>query len=353
MKSEKTIIQSVEKSQCILCNSSGALLYENLVDKVFNSPGMWSLKQCINSKCRLVWLDPMPIPEDIYVAYQNYYTHYEEHKKQSFLKKINDFLCKVYIQEKMGYEVGVRAPWSKCLMPFAYLHPAGLDRIQSRVMFLNSPKDKTSNKLLEIGCGNGQKLKVMQALGWNVTGIDFDSEAVKTAQRNGLCVQEGELVSQKYADNSFDAIYMGHLIEHIYNPQETLRECFRLLKNNGKLMILTPNVDSWGHQKYKNAWRGLEPPRHIHLFNQSNMVTLLTSIGYQRIEATTLTQGAAYILGMSQEIKSSSSRSIYSKKNRCNLVSKFLGFGYQLWERYLNSSRTDIGEEILISASKF
>src|SRR5262245_3389479 len=58
---------------CYLCGALGRVLYQNLIDRTFNTPGAWTLKKC--TVCGLLWLDPLPLEEDISIAYQTYYTH--------------------------------------------------------------------------------------------------------------------------------------------------------------------------------------------------------------------------------------------------------------------------------------
>lgn len=103
----------------------------------------------------------------------------------------------------------------------------------------------------------------MQALGWQVEGVDFDPKGVRNAQAKGLTVHLGDLDRQGYPDDSFDAVAMSHVIEHVPDPSALLRECRRILKPGGRLVVLTPNVASWGHRLYGSDWRGLEPPRRM------------------------------------------------------------------------------------------
>jgi hypothetical protein len=56
---------------CTLFGSKGEKLYENMTDDLFGVSGSWSLRKCPNYACQLIWLDPMPSPEDI----PKLYTH--------------------------------------------------------------------------------------------------------------------------------------------------------------------------------------------------------------------------------------------------------------------------------------
>src|SRR5688500_8488320 len=63
------------RPSCLLCGTPGARIYTGLNDRLYNAPGEWSLSKCTNAACELVWLDPMPVPEDLPLAYRTYYTH--------------------------------------------------------------------------------------------------------------------------------------------------------------------------------------------------------------------------------------------------------------------------------------
>jgi hypothetical protein len=60
---------------CYVCGGTGKLLYDGLRDRLFEAPGDWSFKRCVNRDCGLIWLDPMPMPDDIGYAYRTYFTH--------------------------------------------------------------------------------------------------------------------------------------------------------------------------------------------------------------------------------------------------------------------------------------
>jgi ubiquinone/menaquinone biosynthesis C-methylase UbiE len=147
-------------------------------------------------------------------------------------------------------------------------------------------------KLLEVGCGSGDMLKLMQELGWHVEGVDFDHKAVENAQRKGLHVSHGALEAQAYPDNHFDAITMSHVIEHVPDPVLLLSECYRILSPGGRVVIVTPNSDSWGHAKFASSWRGLEPPRHLHVFNPQSFTILSQKVGFRILKVFTTIRNA-------------------------------------------------------------
>ena len=69
------------------------------------------------------------------------------------------------------------------------------------------------------------------------------------------------------------------MIEHVPDPIATLKECARLLKKGGKLVLATPNQESMSHRTFGKDWRGLEPPRHLHIFSPSSLNRALNQAG--------------------------------------------------------------------------
>jgi SAM-dependent methyltransferase len=103
------------------------------------------------------------------------------------------------------------------------------------------------------------------------------------ATKNGLDVALGSLEQQCYPSEHFDAVTLSHVIEHVPDPVGTLVECARLLKKGGKLVIATPNNASLGHRLFGRNWRGLEPPRHLHIFSPQSLRRTLGMAGFQNI----------------------------------------------------------------------
>jgi ubiquinone/menaquinone biosynthesis C-methylase UbiE len=136
---------------------------------------------------------------------------------------------------------------------------------------------------LDVGCGSGDWLLSMRELGWEVMGVDFDENAVKVGRQRGLTVNCGALEQQNFPNDSFDAVSLNHVIEHVPHPVEALRECARILKPGGKLVVSTPNNSSLGHRIFKEHWRGLETPRHLHLFSFQSMQLAIGLAGFQNI----------------------------------------------------------------------
>jgi 2-polyprenyl-3-methyl-5-hydroxy-6-metoxy-1,4-benzoquinol methylase len=103
----------------------------------------------------------------------------------------------------------------------------------------------TSLSLLDVGCGPGTFLSLAQQVGFDVTGLELNSElANKAHTKTGLPVIIGDLMSAELSDRRFDVIAMLDLIEHLADPVSVLRRCYELLKAGGSLVVYTPNHNS-------------------------------------------------------------------------------------------------------------
>lgn len=267
---------------CVLCGGRGELVYSGLSDRLFSASGTYDLKKCPDIHCGLIWPDPMPLTEDIGKAYRNYYTHMarNEAKTAGLVKRLYRGMKRGYWAGKYGYNSSSITFAERCLGKLIYLLPISRGAADGDIRFLNAVPQ---GRLLDVGCGSGDWLLSMREMGWQVEGVDFDDNAVKAARQQGLEVQCGSVEQQKFASGRFDAVILNHVIEHVPDPVATAAECRRILKPGGKLVIFTPNAASLGHQVFKQDWRGLEPPRHLHVFSTRSMPRMLRLAGFADI----------------------------------------------------------------------
>src|SRR5262249_51869223 len=131
-----TPIRTRRRSACWLCGTGGELLFEDLYDHLFGVQGRWSLRQCTNTVCRMVWLDPVAIEEDIGHLYRRYYTHATTAGRHGPRERIHDAVRSGYLQSKLGYARGVGRRWYRYLHLLAHVYPTGPHNIASTAMFL-------------------------------------------------------------------------------------------------------------------------------------------------------------------------------------------------------------------------
>lgn len=338
-------IRSLPCPACYLCGSAGERLYENLKDRLFGAPGTWNLKRCSNRVCGLLWLDPMPAEEDIGKAYRNYFTHNEMGSvRKSWLKRVFGVAKKGYWARKYGYNKDVVGRWPELLGMAIELYPGRRAELDFTVMYLPS---HPNGQLLDVGCGSGQALQNMAELGWRVKGVDFDPQAVAIAQKKGLEVRVGNLTAQGYPSGSFDAITMSHVIEHVHDPLSLLRECRRILKPGGQLVIVTPNSRSWGHQKYAVSWMHLDPPRHLHIFNSQALCRLVEMAGFKLVSLCTTIRDTNGLFVGSRSIQRTGGH-VMDGQSRSGRLRLIWGRSMQFAEWVLLKLKPAIGEEVAL-----
>ena len=289
------LVETNPRPNCPVCHAEGTPLYKKLKDRLFNTEGEWNMKKC--SACKTVWLDPTPRPEEIYKLYLTYSTHYSSGNE--FVAKDRTFLNNVR-QALLSHEYGYPYDGNPLIRYIAYIHPGWKDTQAANIFYTPHTID---GLLLDVGCGNGSSMQMMEKKGWRVTGTDFDVEAVKEAKSKGLNVKLGELSSIAFPTGSFDAVMMNHVIEHVPDPLSLLKECRRILKKGGTLVMITPNAASRGHSFFKRDWRALETPQHLQVFSIDSLGELTRKAGFEDVEAFSSTQGAYYILESSYNLK--------------------------------------------------
>lgn len=141
-------------------------------------------------------------------------------------------------------------------------------------------RQRPPGRLLDIGCGRGSFLAGMRDAGWDVAGAEFSEETASYArQAYGVPVA----TDLTFSDGSFDVITINHVLEHIPDPVAMLRDCYRLLKKDGLLVVAVPNIDSLQAQFGKGKWFHLDVPCHLYQFSEQGLVGLLRAEGFRII----------------------------------------------------------------------
>jgi 2-polyprenyl-3-methyl-5-hydroxy-6-metoxy-1,4-benzoquinol methylase len=333
-------------TSCESCGSSGHVLYRDMHDLLFVAPGSWRVMTCSGPNCGLMWLSPRPLEQDIGKLYLSYFTHEDSVVHPSLPRRVLTSLEHAYLAQKYGYRSDRGGAMQRLLALALYLYPGGTTGADLSVMYLPAT---LRGRLLDVGCGSGVLLERIRSLGWEVEGLDVDAFAVENARRKGLKIHLDDLERCRFPDGSFDVITMRHVIEHVEDPQRLLRECHRILKPSGRLVLLTPNAQSWGHRLFRDRWRGLEVPRHLFVFTVPALRYFAEAANFRTINASTTSRNAAWIFYASRCLRR---RGRFEGGRRPAAPVRLWAGVMQFVEWTMLKAKLNLGEEILLIAHK-
>ena len=142
-------------------------------------------------------------------------------------------------------------------------------------------KDKIANKnVLDFGCGVGGFLEMAKRSASNVSGIELERALQHSFQERKLNVFSNLKEAQKES-KKYDIITAFHVVEHLKNPKEILKDLSQLLIENGEMIVEVPNSDDallilYESNDFQNFtyWS-----QHLFLFNEKTMTELIKQAG--------------------------------------------------------------------------
>lgn len=334
---------------CRICKSVNMqLIYKGLTDETFSSKLGTDIYKCNDNSCGHLSIQKSYTQKEYQEIYSNYYTH-----PLNFKNKQKSFTFRMYMHLKVFFAIGMGLKKTSNLQKYSSFFvlrlmlipvPWLISYLKSNTFFLSN---RTNSKVCEIGCGDGENLKLFETFGFETYAIDFDKNAVETAKSNGIKAVIGTDSSIEEFNTKFDVIVLRHVIEHIEDVGRSINHLKKYLNNGGQLILITPNAMSLGHKLFKENWRGLEPPRHINIFTLESLSKLLVS------NDMTIEQGFTYpslgysIINQSFKIREARLGNRLPLPLRM-LLSFFLAYYFYFYHYYKNDS----GEELVVFATE-
>jgi SAM-dependent methyltransferase len=152
---------------------------------------------------------------------------------------------------------------------------AGAERVELFRRYVGGP----GRRVLDLGCRYGALTRAY-ATGNEVVGVDVDRDALAEAAKLGIETRWADVDEPlPFADESFDVVVAGELLEHVRDPERLVAEAIRLLRAGGTFVGSVPNAF-----RVKNRLRFLagrkpeDDPTHLHMFSPADVETLLRSL---------------------------------------------------------------------------
>ena len=234
-------------SRCTVCGGDqwsfvryGTDLYQGHDEETF------ALDRCLT--CGQIMQNPLPTPQQLSKGYTGKYAPYRAAWKEagrSLWKILRDLTTARRMRRLMRYGSG--------------------------------------NQLLEVGCGAGDFLYAASRAGWQVKAVEY-SDGLAEALRIelGFDVRAGDLAPGLWEKQSFDAVAMWSVLEHLQNPLDTLVTVSSYLRTGGALFIQIPTL--YGVERgmrFRGYWALLDLPRHISFFSKELLADLCDRAGMQ------------------------------------------------------------------------
>lgn len=252
-------------STCPLCKAEK----RRILFPVKTGPLRYAIVQC--PRCELAQTFPLPTDEELDI--HDFYEY--------FGKRSNKFVPA--IQKIREWLMNKRALDYLSLLPTAKCMP----------------------NVLDIGCAEGRLLKAFLNKGCSCFGIEHKNYP----ESRFLCSDQivyfkGGLENAKFPEESFELIFIWHVLEHLDRPEDVLNMTYDLLKKNGRIVIAVPNFSSLEATVFKDKWFHLDILWHKYHFTQNSMNYLIEKNNLRIVKSTTfcLEQG---VYGLIQSILNS------------------------------------------------
>lgn len=188
-------------------------------------------------------------------------------------------LSEYYRSRHSHHSSEIKLKWDYSESKFSLVYCPLLNKIESLA---------SSGRLLDIGCSNGSFVRAASRVGWEACGLELESDSFELARSQGVTVYNSELSELDFPENSFSAVTMWQVIEHVHSPASLITEIARILKPGGVLAVSTPNIKSLGWRLLREDWGAVEPQVHLHLFQPSGLARLMNDCGLKTREVRTL-----------------------------------------------------------------
>ena len=176
-------------------------------------------------------------------------------------------------------------------------------------MYIYSAIYAKGKRILDIGGGFGYGSFFLSHFAKKVVFVEPSEEVVKLAQklwsnnRPNLIATKGDVINLGYKPETFDVVIFLDVVEHLSDPEQALRNLYKLLKSGGRLIVSTPQPELFPYKicpqnrigepldklKSEGIW-----PWHFKGLGENKLMPLLDKIGFEIEERKYVTYAKGY-----------------------------------------------------------
>ena len=171
--------------------------------------------------------------------------------------------------------------------------------LKNKLNLVNSLQP-AKGRILDIGAGTGDFLSVVKENGWDTIGVEPSDKAKVIAKKKGVSFVEN---TSELENHSFDVISMWHVLEHVPNLDNQIKELKRLLKPEGTLIIAVPNFKSFDAKQYGEFWAAYDVPIHFWHFSKTAIKKLFEKEEMKLVKVLPMKFDSFYVSLLSEKYK--------------------------------------------------
>jgi len=244
------------KESCLLCGSPLHRILNGLTDTRFGTSGSYEIRQC--GRCGMEQTWPVPSLVD--------------------LKKLYE------LQYNFGGETGTLYTRLREWFLMSFIYRIWI-RLDGDISFHSK---SGSGRLIDVGCNEGRGLRIYARNGFQVDGLELNTNAAAVARSLGFDVHTC-LLEEFQPTISYDFAVLSNVLEHSLNPRQMLSDINRILASRGQVWISCPNNKSWLQRVFGRSWINWHVPFHISHFSAETLQSLLSETGFLNVETHQIT----------------------------------------------------------------
>lgn len=180
--------------------------------------------------------------------------------------------------------------------------------------------DVKEKRILDIGAGTGDFLKIASKDKWKIEGVEPNQYARQKASEKNIVLQER---IEKLKNEKFDVITLWHVLEHLPDLENQVKKINNLLTERGYLIIAVPNYKSYDAHYYKDYWAAFDTPRHLWHFSKKSIQLLFIEHNIKLIKTKPMLFDSFYVSLLSEKYKTGKNN--YMKAFLIGLISNIKG----------------------------
>jgi len=167
-----------------------------------------------------------------------------------------------------------------------HLHRRRAQSFLARLSVQSTACPNERPRILDIGCGRGSLLRMLDQLGCECHGVER-AELPVDQPGDRIRIYREELPAIGFGADYFDMVVAWHSLEHMVDPAATIREIARILRPGGLLVVTVPNFASVQSMIFRGDWFHLDLPRHTHHFSPQTLQQCLSQGGFSVLSVAT------------------------------------------------------------------